>query len=252
MTLAAEINRILYGGSPYDGFDIARWPLDLQGWFTDTEIFDTYIDRLKPKLIVEVGSWKGKSSHHLIGRALSHGDASIICVDTWLGSSEHWVHRPWRETLGFKNGRPTLHEQFIANVIHAGLQDRVVPLPLPSRQASIVLEKLRQGRSDFAQLVFIDGAHDQASVTEDIASYWPLVAAGGVMIGDDYRESDWPGVIKAVDWFRASHAAQIAETGNVRTRWFAVKKPDAGGKAGIDVTGAHFGAGLKRLVGDRL
>jgi predicted O-methyltransferase YrrM len=249
MPLATYINDIIYGGSPYEGFDASPFPLDLQGWFEDTELFDTIVDQIHPTLIVEVGSWKGKSSHHLLNRALRHADASIICVDTWLGSSEHWLHRPWRASLGIKNGRPTLHEQFMANAIHAGLTDRIVPLPLPSRQASIVLERLRQGRPGFAQLVFIDGAHDQASVTEDIGAYWPLVSPGGVLIGDDYVPESWPGVVKAVDGFRATYADQIRELGQLRTRWYAWKRPDATGAALVDVTGAHIGAHLAKIIG---
>ena len=252
MPLAAQINTILYGGSPYAGFDVSQLPFDLDGWFDDTAIFDIFIDQIHPELIVEVGSWKGRSSHHLIKRAMQHTDASIICVDTWLGSSEHWVNPGWRPMLGIKHGRPTLHEQFIANVIHAGLADRVVPLPLPSRQASIVLERLRQGRAGFAQLIFIDGAHDEASVREDIACYWPLLSPGGVMIGDDYSENNWPGVVNAVAGFQAERADQIHDAGRVNGRWFARKRRDAATLPPAEITGAHFGYSLAALASNPL
>jgi predicted O-methyltransferase YrrM len=256
MPLAVDINNILYGGSPYAGFDVAPFPFDLDGWFSDTEIFDGFIDQIRPTLIVEVGSWKGKSSHYLIERAMRHADASIVCVDTWLGSSEHWVHPHWRPMLGIKGANPpappTLHEQFIANVIHAGLTERVVPLPLPSRLASIVLERLRQGQASFAPLIFIDGAHDEASVREDISCYWPLVSPGGVMIGDDYVEGAWPGVINAVEAFTAQHADTILEMGRVGARWFARKRFDAPALAPSEMTGAHFGDQLSGLVSNRL
>jgi len=219
MTIADELNRAIYGGSPFEGFDIESYPLDLQGWFDDTKIFDDAIDEIKPELIIEVGSWKGLSSHHLIQRALRHKDASIICIDTWLGSSEHWSSPEWRKMLNLRNGRPRLHEQFMANVIHAGLQNRVVPLPQPSRLASVLLKKMKIT----APLVFIDGAHDEASVREDINAYWPLVSPGGVMLGDDYHEH-WSGLVKSVERFRAECAGEIERTENIGNRWLARKR----------------------------
>lgn len=224
MTLANTINDFLYGGSPYRSLDMASYPFDLQGWCNEPEVFDMIIDQIRPELIIEVGSWKGTSAHYMIKRAMQHADATIICVDTWLGSSEHWLNQPWREMMRIRNGRPTLHEQFMANVVHAGLQDRVVPLPLPSRLASIVLAQMRLGDGALtAPLVYIDGAHDEASVREDIASYWPLVRPNGIMLGDDCAEP-WTGVINAVSRFRVECADQISNTANVKTRWYAQKR----------------------------
>lgn len=226
MTLADRINQVLFGGSPYEGLDLAAYPLDLQGWCDAQEVFDTMIDRHRPRLIIEIGSWKGTSAHYLIKRALLHqNDPAIICVDTWLGSSEHWLFPKMHRMLKLKNGRPTLHEQFMANVVHAGLQDRVVPLPLPSRIASMVLSEVRLGgQALVAPLVYIDGAHDEASVREDIAAWWPFVAPGGIMLGDDYSQL-WAGVINAVAHFRVERAGEICDTGESGTTWFAQKTP---------------------------
>ena len=41
----------------------------------------------KPKTIVEIGSWLGKSSRYLV----NNSDAVIYCLDTWKGSKEHHV-----------------------------------------------------------------------------------------------------------------------------------------------------------------
>lgn len=227
MSLASVFNQTLFNGSPYDSVDLDAYPMDLQGWCEDPEIFDHIIDTIHPTLIIEVGSWKGTSAHHMVTRAKQHqADATIICIDTWLGSDEHWRHPVWREMLNIKGGRPTLHEQFIANVVHAGLQDHIVPIPLPSRLASMVLSKISMGEKRLqADMIYIDGAHDEASVREDIASYWPLLRPGGVMLGDDCAEP-WDGVIAAVADFRERHKDEIRMTENVKTRWYAQKKMD--------------------------
>ncbi|MBI3444905.1 MAG: class I SAM-dependent methyltransferase [Magnetospirillum sp.] len=223
MTMADVLNDFIYGGSPYEGLDLAAYPLDLQGWFEEPEVFDMIIDQVQPHVIIEVGSWKGTSAHHMINRALRYKDASIICIDTWLGASEHWLNPQWRAMLNIRAGRPTLHEQFMANVVHAGLQNRVTPLPLTSRLASMFLRELNLGGEPFtAPMIYIDGAHDEASVTEDINSYWPLLSPGGVMLGDDCAPP-WTGVMNAVARFRAESADQILQTGNIKTRWFAQK-----------------------------
>lgn len=46
--------------------------------------------------------------------------------------------------------------------------------------------------------VYIDGAHDRASVETDIATWWPLLKKGGVLAGHDYVKAA-PGVVDAVN-----------------------------------------------------
>ena len=36
-------------------------------------------------------------------------------------------------------------------------------------------------------LVFIDGNHDYKFVLDDLRNYWPRIAQGGVLVGDDYH-----------------------------------------------------------------
>jgi predicted O-methyltransferase YrrM len=219
---ATKINFALYKGCPFDGIHASSMPHDAQGWITDTHVLDQIIDQIRPTLIIEVGTWKGLSAFYLLRRALLYNNASIICVDTWLGSSEHWLSSQWKPLLAFRNGRPTLYEQFLANVVHEGLVDRIVPLPLPSRQAAEVLQQMRVQ----AQFIYIDGAHDERSVREDIAAYWPLVPPGGVLVGDDYHD-EWPGVKAAVQAFWNERAEETMSKGTGSRKWFAQKRRGA-------------------------
>ena len=113
---------------PYANLDLL--PEDLQGWASEAPVFLEVIEKLKPKTIIEVGSWKGRSAIHMTQLALLHCDArelEVVCVDTWLGSVEHWV-----DNIDFKNfmrnGRSRLYEQFLSNVIHKGLQNNITKI----------------------------------------------------------------------------------------------------------------------------
>lgn len=106
----------------------------------------------------------------------------LYAVDTWLGSVEHQDTK-YREKL------PSLYAQFLSNVIHAGLQEKIEPVRLDSLAAAKEL-------SVKADLIFIDAAHDTESVYKDIMAWYPHLKEGGVICGDDWT---WASVRLAVE-----------------------------------------------------
>lgn len=218
MSLAEDTRRIILGADPFDGFDPAGRQPDLQGWLERPEVLVDIIARTQPRILVEVGVWKGRSALFAVKEALKYNDdVVIICIDTFLGSAEHWLNPEWRTMLDFRHGRPSLYDQFLTNVIASGLQDHVVPLSLPSRGAAALLHKTQLQ----ASYVYLDAAHDRPSVAEDIALFWPLVTPGGVLLGDDYHP-DWPGVKAAVDPFFQSGDG-VQSSGVAGRTWYAQK-----------------------------
>jgi predicted O-methyltransferase YrrM len=152
--------------------------------------------------VVEIGVWKG-GSVITMAKALSELglDGVVIAIDTWLGSSDHWLSAEWFTELGFESGYPKLYHRFLNNVLTEGLEDYVVPLPIDSMNAVVIFETL-QIRPD---VVHIDAGHDYDSVISDLKAWWNLLAPGGMLIADDYlpETGGWPGVLKAVDGFFA-------------------------------------------------
>lgn len=220
MTLAEQAKQLIHGHDPFDGFDPGGLEADLQGWLEAPGVLVDIIAKVKPRVLVEVGVWKGRSALLALREALKYNDdVVLICIDTWLGSDEHWLDPKLKGLLNIAQGRPRLFEQFMTNVVHSGLERYVAPLPLPSRSAAAILHchKLR------ASYIYLDAAHDERSVAEDIALFWPLVTPGGVLVGDDYHPS-WPGVIRAVDPF-LEKAPGIANSGVAGRTWFAQKNP---------------------------
>jgi hypothetical protein len=50
---------------------------------------------------------------------------------------------------------------------------------------------------NFFDFIFLDAAHDHASVQEDLRAWWPKLKVGGLFAGHDYSPV-WPGVWRAV------------------------------------------------------
>ena len=200
-----------------DAFADARAPrpgAKVWGWTGDAPIFGELIEARRPKLIVEVGSWVGQSALTMAANLSLNGlDSAIICVDTWLGAYEHWEEEKWRATLNFANGRPTIYEDFLANVATAGYINTIVPLTLPSSIAARLLDR-RNIRPD---LIYIDGAHDADSVHADIADYYKILAPRGLMFGDDWS---WPSVQEGVKAACANIKVDYVERG---MNWFILK-----------------------------
>lgn len=197
---AVDIGRLLHPVSPYEGFDASAHPFDPQGWNGDSPLFRRLIAEVDPELVVEVGSWKGQSAIHMARELKARrADAQLVCVDTWLGSFDWWLDpaRSPRAAMGLRHGYPTLYYQFLANIVHAGLQDVVVPFPATSTIAA----RLLIARGIRADLIYIDASHEENDVYMDIAYYWHALRPGGVMFGDDHRADFYPGVVAAVQAF---------------------------------------------------
>ena len=194
------MNEIDY--SIYDGLTLL--PENLQGWGSNSSIFSDLIGRIRPKRIIEVGTWKGGSAITMGKCVKKLGlQCEIICVDTWLGSTPFWTyHRkaPCHDLM-LKNGYPTVFYQFLSNVVHSGLQNIILPLPNTSEIASRIL----RSRKVTADLIYIDASHDYEDVQRDIKNYWGLVQDGGILFGHDYCHG-FPGVMRAVQEFSEEHS----------------------------------------------
>lgn len=197
----------LHRRNPYAGFPLDRWPQDLQGWGSQHRLINLMIEQVRPRLIVEVGSWKGGSAVHMADEARRLGlDTTILCIDTWLGSPGIYLRRDHTyDSLNFRHGYPRLYFQFIANVLHGGHQETIVPLAQTSDNAIEILRGLGVRPS----LVYLDAAHEYEPVKKDISNYFSILADDGVMIGDDFNRRRWPGVVKAVEEYAAENALEL-------------------------------------------
>jgi hypothetical protein len=193
-----ELMALFHQTSPYEGFDPSEHPDDMQGWGSEDPIFEEVIRAIKPSVIVEVGSWKGASAISMAKIVQSSGlKSKIICVDTWLGSPEHFLGADptWWSSLRMRHGYPQLYFTFLANVVRQGVQDLIIPLASTSESAAMILAS-KQVRPD---MVYIDAAHEYEPALRDFRAYWRLLSDTGVLLGDDYI--GWSGVTQAANEF---------------------------------------------------
>lgn len=163
----------------YDSVELL--PFDNHGWFLNADPLRECLKKKPARVVIEIGCWLGFSTR-FIAHQLPEG-GRIYAIDTWLGSEEH------KDDPRL----PFLYQQFLSNVKHAGLTDKILPIRMHSLEAAKALNIL-------ADLIYIDASHDEESVYQDILHWHSHLAPGGILCGDDLRwESVWRGVVRAAE-----------------------------------------------------
>lgn len=154
-------------------------PFDDHGWFGNARQLQPILESHHPKIVVEIGSWLGCSTRFLASN-IDDG-ALVYAIDTWKGSPQEEVH--------MQDPRlPYLYQLFLSNVKHAGLTHKIIPIRMESLEAARALNLE-------ADLIYLDAAHDTASVRNDILHWYPHLSETGVLCGDDWY---WDSVRVAV------------------------------------------------------
>lgn len=168
---------------------IFRWPAEkppllsvVEGFFTleHAKALSQFISG-ETRLVVELGSWLGKSTLCFLDRA---PQATVIAIDTWLGSPEYYNPKP--SLLG---RLPTVYETFLVNCWP--YRDRLIPM----RTTSLVGLRLVKRAGLAPDLIYVDADHQYWAVKGDVQSAHELFPAAR-LIGDDYN---WPSVRQAVN-----------------------------------------------------
>lgn len=129
--------------------------------------------------LVEIGSFYGGSAV-TVAAATRHNDIRVISVESFTGNLNNTVDG-WP--------LPSVTE-YLKNVKHAWPYLNIDTIALPGQLAANLFE------DNSLSMAFIDGDHSTPAVLRDIDIWWPKVAAGGVLAGDDYT---WNSVRAAVD-----------------------------------------------------
>ncbi len=158
--------------------DISK-ALKIEGWMHADELLWLAQQAETRNLIVEIGSWMGRSTRALADNC----PGKVLAVDTWQGSDED-QHRALLE------GKPKdwLMLQFMNNL--AGVN--VYAYRLASLAAAETF------KDELFDMIFIDAGHTYDDVKADILAWGNLLAPGGLLCGHDYH-FEAPGVVEAVN-----------------------------------------------------
>ena len=161
--------------------------------------------------IVEIGSWRGRSTTWLAAAAARRG-LKVWAIDPHQNSKED----PGARTL----------DDFLANLVRAGVRDAVEPLVMTSAEAVRVITAP-------VELLFVDGDHSVAGSRSDAALWLPRVMAGGTVMFHDVATSGYSGprrvfqreVCRSQEYHRVRRVGSmgIAERTVRRSPWEAVR-----------------------------
>ena len=149
-------------------------------------------------VIVEIGSWKGKSTICLALGSKQEPKSPVYAIDPHVGSSEH------QRTFGPIS---TL-KAFKKNIKKAEVASLVKMLVISSRKAA-------QNFSHPVELIFIDGDHNYQAVKRDFLDWSPHLVDGGIIAFHD--TFSWPGPKKVVDkyLFKSAQFKNIRVIGSI-------------------------------------
>lgn len=153
-------------------------------------MFVDVCELVRPSTILEIGSWMGASAIAWVNYGKPHHEGiKVYCVDTWLGSTEHFLDRfggEWgRCNLLQDEYGPAFFDRFLSNVHCSGNKERIIPFRADSSSA---LPFFSQQNLKF-DVIYIDGAHDIHAVKRDLVLSLDLLTPNGIICGDDFTWS---------------------------------------------------------------
>lgn len=174
--------------------------------------------------IVELGSYKGKSTAYLArGAKIGHG-APVFAVDAWSEEVSAWRNRVLSRLPS------ATYREFLDQVTHAGVRDQVTPLRSMTTLAAEMWADMEGGQS--VGLLYIDGDHHFDAVLADFRAWHPHLAEDALVVFDDYDTETNPGVLAAV-----KALAECGEITNVEKHAGRLALANSGPKMGTRVPG---------------
>jgi hypothetical protein len=128
--------------------------------------------------ILEIGAFEGRSTVWFVENVLAHAPSGrIVAIDNWCAGtfSNHIVDHRAAEAL-FDHNIALCRRNFPTVDVEKIRLDSAVALPM-------LLARGEAGRFD---LVYVDGAHEAATVLGDLVLAFQLTRIGGLIACDDY------------------------------------------------------------------
>jgi predicted O-methyltransferase YrrM len=153
-------------------------------WFEQgtKKIWDQLIPQIKPKKLLEIGSFEGASACYLIDSLSADSDIELHCVDTWEGGVEH------KDGGTFMSDMSAVEVRFNANIKKSIENSKSkVDLVLHKGLSDVCLARLLgSGKRNYFDFIYVDGSHQAPDVLCDAILSFKMLKIGGYMAFDDY------------------------------------------------------------------
>jgi hypothetical protein len=157
----------------------------LQFLYFETIRAMAYLD--KPMKVLEIGVWKGRSSHAILSAMLEGTqpiNSKYFAIDNWSKDSNEDI-------------KEVMHDFFhlCKNFGHS------IGIEIYDRSS---IEVIPLFPDDYFDLVFLDGDHSYETLIQELKMIYPKVHKFGFILGHDYRILVQDRVVKAVNEFFGS------------------------------------------------
>ncbi|GAA4707280.1 class I SAM-dependent methyltransferase [Brevibacillus fulvus] len=178
--------------------ELAKQIEPIQGWLNPQAggtLYNLGVQHIPTAVIVELGSWKGRSTAWLGFSLLDRGGGTLYAVDHWMGSTGEIAHQQLLQNYG----EDQLYQEFVQNMEKLGLQNIVNPIRMDTIRATRQIPLETE-----IGLLHIDASHRYEDVRRDFEFWSPYVKTGGYIVFDDVPS--WPGPTRLVTelprWYR--------------------------------------------------
>lgn len=155
----------------------------------------------KPRIIMEVGVFRGATSIHmakLLDETPGCEDSFILSMDTWLldlrfqwggAMSTHTaeVAKAGQQGKYFRQselgGSSLMYWTFLGNVMRKKASHRIIPMRTASQNGALALVS-HQIRPE---LIYLDASHANPDVAIDMENFYNLLKPGGIIFFDDTK-----------------------------------------------------------------
>ena len=185
-------------------------------WFNDAakNQWEKLISQIKPKKILEIGSYEGASTCYLIEKLAQENSIEIHCIDAW--SNDMGPETDYK-LYGSNIDMSAVESRFRQNTkLAIEKSQKKVNLTIDKGFSDVQLSKLlSNGKKNYFDFIYIDGSHLGPDVLCDAVLSFRLLKVNGVMAFDDYL---WPSANKnltripkmAIDSFVNLYSEKIA------------------------------------------
>lgn len=163
--------------------------VEAPGWFHHGVQIVRLLNQHRPVICVELGTFQGASAIP-VARSIARWGGVLTCIDTW--SEDIYKAGPMSLWMLATCAR---------NIAEAGITN-VRYMPSTTGEAA-------KSWTEPLDYLYVDADHSYEAVQADLAAWVPHMKPGGLILGDDYGNSSFPGVKSAWDEFESAHRLNL-------------------------------------------